>query len=197
MRQALREAEAALAEDEVPIGAIIVYDDPASDSPRVIAAAHNQREQLHDPTAHAEMIAITQAAQALSNWRLEHCTLYVTLEPCPMCAGAIVLARMSRVVYGAADPKAGAAKRSFNCSTTRASTTALKSSRACYRNRAAKSCRNSLPENAALRNGNRDADYVSTDGVEYDIVVVSLKKKAAGGSGRRPRGCPPGRAIKL
>jgi tRNA(adenine34) deaminase len=109
MRQALREAEAALAEDEVPIGAIIVYDDPASDSPRVIAAAHNQREQLRDPTAHAEMIAITQAAQALSNWRLEHCTLYVTLEPCPMCAGAIVLARMPRVVYGAADPKAGAA----------------------------------------------------------------------------------------
>ena len=109
MRQALREAEAALAEDEVPIGAVIVYDDPASDSPRVIAAAHNQREQLRDPTAHAEMIAITQAAQALSNWRLEHCTLYVTLEPCPMCAGAIVLARMPRVVYGAADPKAGAA----------------------------------------------------------------------------------------
>jgi len=109
MRQALREAEAASAEDEVPIGAIIVYDDPASDSPRVIAAAHNQREQLRDPTAHAEMIAITQAAQALSNWRLEHCTLYVTLEPCPMCAGAIVLARMPRVVYGAADPKAGAA----------------------------------------------------------------------------------------
>src|SRR3954452_5634704 len=109
MRHALREAEAALAEDEVPIGAIIVYDDPASDSPRIIAAAHNQREQLRDPTAHAEMIAITQAAQALSNWRLEHCTLYVTLEPCPMCAGAIVLARMPRVIYGAADPKAGAA----------------------------------------------------------------------------------------
>jgi tRNA(adenine34) deaminase len=109
MRHALREAEAALAEDEVPIGAIIVYDNPASDSSRVIAAAHNQREQLRDPTAHAEMIAITQAAQALSNWRLEHCTLYVTLEPCPMCAGAIVLARMPRVVYGAADPKAGAA----------------------------------------------------------------------------------------
>src|SRR5947208_14114934 len=79
MRQALREAEAALAEDEVPIGAIIIYEDPAINSPRVIAAAHNQREQLRDPTAHAEMIAITQAAQALSNWRLEHCTLYVTL----------------------------------------------------------------------------------------------------------------------
>jgi tRNA(adenine34) deaminase len=113
MRQALREAEAALAEDEVPIGAIIVYEDPAINSPRVIAAAHNQREQLRDPTAHAEMIAITQAAQALSNWRLEHCTLSVTLEPCPMCAGAIVLARMPRVVYGAADPKAGAANTLF------------------------------------------------------------------------------------
>ena len=113
MRQALREAEAALAEDEVPIGAIIVYDDARTNSPRVIAAAHNQREQLRDPTAHAEMIAITQAAQALSNWRLEHCTLYVTLEPCPMCAGAIVLARMPRVVYGAADPKAGAANTLF------------------------------------------------------------------------------------
>src|SRR3954451_3855902 len=113
MRQALREAEAALAEDEVPIGAVIVYDESESGARRVIAAAHNQREQLRDPTAHAEMIAITQAAQALNNWRLEHCTLYVTLEPCPMCAGAIVLARMTRVVYGAADPKAGAANTLF------------------------------------------------------------------------------------
>src|SRR4029079_6946520 len=113
MRHALREAEAAQAEDEVPIGAIVVYDDPTSDSPRVIAAAHNQREQLRDPTAHAEMIAITQAAQALSNWRLDRCTLYVTLEPCPMCAGAIVLARMPRVFFGAADPKAGAATTLF------------------------------------------------------------------------------------
>jgi tRNA(adenine34) deaminase len=102
MQLALREAEAARAEDEVPIGALIVRDD------RVIASAHNQREQLHDPTAHAEMIAITQAAEALQSWRLEGCTLYVTLEPCPMCAGAIVLARIPRVVYGAADPKAGA-----------------------------------------------------------------------------------------
>jgi tRNA(adenine34) deaminase len=113
MRQALREAEAALAEDEVPIGAIVVYEDPSGGSPTVIAAAHNQREQLRDPTAHAEMIAITQAAQALNNWRLERCTLYVTLEPCPMCAGAIVLARVPRVVYGAADPKAGAANTLF------------------------------------------------------------------------------------
>jgi tRNA(adenine34) deaminase len=108
MRQALREAQAALDEDEVPIGAVVVCDHPSGGARQVIASAHNMREQLHDPTAHAEMIAITQAAAALGDWRLEHCTLYVTLEPCPMCAGAIVLARMPRVVYGAADPKAGA-----------------------------------------------------------------------------------------
>jgi tRNA(adenine34) deaminase len=102
MRLALREAEAGLAENEVPVGAVVVHGG------RVIAAAHNQREQLHDPTAHAEMIAITQAAAALGSWRLEDTTLYVTLEPCAMCAGAIVLARVPRVVYGATDPKAGA-----------------------------------------------------------------------------------------
>ncbi len=102
MRIALAEAAAALAEDEVPVGAVIVHGE------RVIAAAHNQREQLHDPTAHAEMIAITQAAEALGSWRLEGCTLYVTLEPCPMCAGAILQARVDTLVYGAADPKAGA-----------------------------------------------------------------------------------------
>jgi tRNA(adenine34) deaminase len=113
MRHALREAAAAAAEDEVPIGAIVVRHDLAGGDDRVIAAAHNQREQLHDPTAHAEMLAITQAAEALGNWRLENCTLYVTLEPCPMCAGAIVLARIPRVVYGAADPKAGSAVSLF------------------------------------------------------------------------------------
>jgi tRNA(adenine34) deaminase len=113
MHEALREAKAALEEDEVPIGAVVVYDHPASGERQIIAAAHNQREQLRDPTAHAEMIAITQAAQSLGNWRLERCTLYVTLEPCPMCAGAIVLARIPRVVYGAADPKAGAATTLF------------------------------------------------------------------------------------
>jgi tRNA(adenine34) deaminase len=102
MRMALAEAAAAMAEDEVPVGAVIVRDE------RVIAAAHNQREQLRDPTAHAEMIAITQAAEALQSWRLENCILYVTLEPCSMCAGAIVLARLPMVVYGAVDPKAGA-----------------------------------------------------------------------------------------
>jgi tRNA(adenine34) deaminase len=107
MRLALREAEAAAAEDEVPIGAVILRGG------QVIASAHNQREQLRDPTAHAEMIAITQAAGVLGDWRLEGCTLYVTLEPCPMCAGAIVLARIPRVVYGAADPKAGAAQSLF------------------------------------------------------------------------------------
>jgi tRNA(adenine34) deaminase len=113
MRQALREAEAAGAEDEVPIGCIIVHHDPAGGDDHIIGAAHNQREQLRDPTAHAEMLAITQAAEALGNWRLERCTLYVTLEPCPMCAGAIVLARLPRVVFGAPDPKAGAAATLF------------------------------------------------------------------------------------
>jgi tRNA(adenine34) deaminase len=102
MRRALQEAEQALLEDEVPVGAVIVRQG------RVIAAAHNQRVQLRDPTAHAEMIAITQAATAVGDWRLEDCTLYVTLEPCVMCAGGIVQARIPVVVYGAADPKAGA-----------------------------------------------------------------------------------------
>lgn len=102
MRLAYQEAEAALAEDEVPVGAVIVY------AGRVIASAHNQREQLRDPTAHAEMIAITQAAESMGTWRLEDCALYVTLEPCPMCAGAMVQARIPLVVYGAPDPKAGA-----------------------------------------------------------------------------------------
>src|SRR5437870_11371429 len=103
MVMALDEAAAAAAEDEVPVGAVIV-----SLKQGVIARAHNQREQLHDPTAHAEMIAITQAAQALRSWRLEQSVLYVTLEPCPMCAGAIVQARLPLLVYGATDPKAGA-----------------------------------------------------------------------------------------
>jgi tRNA(adenine34) deaminase len=102
MRLALEEARAAAAEDEVPVGATVVA------AGRVVASAHNQREQLEDPTAHAEMIAITQAASALGSWRLERCTLYVTLEPCPMCAGAILQARVPVVVWGALDPKAGA-----------------------------------------------------------------------------------------
>ena len=108
MRLALREAERAYLEDEVPVGAVIVHGES------IIAAAHNQREQLHDPTAHAEMIAITQAAEALGSWRLDACVMYVTLEPCPMCAGAIIQARIPWVVYGAADPKAGAVDSLFH-----------------------------------------------------------------------------------
>ena len=102
MGRALELAMAAATADEVPVGAVIVRDSA------VIAAAGNQRESLHDPTAHAEMIAITQAAAALEDWRLEQTTLYVTLEPCVMCAGAIVQSRIPRVVFGAQDPKAGA-----------------------------------------------------------------------------------------
>jgi tRNA(adenine34) deaminase len=102
MRLALEEARAAAEKDEVPVGAVIVA------AGRVVASGHNQREQLQDPTAHAEMIALTQAAASLGSWRLEGCILYVTLEPCPMCAGAILQARVPAVVWGTADPKAGA-----------------------------------------------------------------------------------------
>ncbi|QGJ71676.1 tRNA-specific adenosine deaminase [Planctomycetales bacterium 10988] len=111
MGMAIREAEAAAKADEVPVGAIIVHQEP--EGGRVIAAAHNQRETLHDPTAHAEILAITQAAESLQDWRLEDCTLFVTLEPCPMCAGAILQARIPCVVYGASDPKAGAVDSLF------------------------------------------------------------------------------------
>ena len=114
MRHALREAQAAFDEDEVPIGALVVFDDPTGGGPRIIGAAHNQREQLRDPTAHAEMIAITQAAEALENWRLEGAEIFVTLEPCPMCAGALVNSRVARIVYGADDPIAGACGSVFN-----------------------------------------------------------------------------------
>ena len=102
MREALREAERAGDAGEVPVGCVIVHAN------LVVARAHNQREQLKDPTAHAEILALTQAAAALDDWRLEGATLYVTLEPCTMCAGAIVLARVDRLVFGAFDPKAGA-----------------------------------------------------------------------------------------
>jgi tRNA(adenine34) deaminase len=104
MRLAVREAELALAHDDVPVGAVIV--DAAGE---VIATGHNERELRQDPSAHAEMIALRAAARAIGHWRLLGTTLYVTLEPCAMCAGAIVLARIPRVVYGTADPKAGAA----------------------------------------------------------------------------------------
>jgi tRNA(adenine34) deaminase len=107
MGEALKLATAALEHDEVPVGCVIVHEG------RAIGRAHNQRETLQDPTAHAEMIAITQAAEALSSWRLSGCTLYVTLEPCAMCAGAMVLARLDRLVYGAGDPKAGAVASVF------------------------------------------------------------------------------------
>ena len=108
MQMALKEAEAAAVEGEVPVGAVIARDG------RILGRAHNQRETLTDPTAHAEIIAITQAAGALEAWRLEGATMYVTLEPCPMCAGALVLARVKRLVYGAADPKAGACGTLYN-----------------------------------------------------------------------------------
>lgn len=107
MRAALQLARQAYDEGEVPIGAVIVHDG------RIIGEGYNQRESLKDPTAHAEMIAITQAAQSLESWRLLDCTIYVTLEPCPMCAGAIVLARIPTVIYGTTDPKAGACHSLF------------------------------------------------------------------------------------
>jgi tRNA(adenine34) deaminase len=102
MRLALREAERALEHDDVPIGAVIAHDG------EVLAAGHNERERLQDPTAHAEMIALREASRALGSWRVLDSALYVTLEPCAMCAGAIVLGRVGRVVFGASDPKAGA-----------------------------------------------------------------------------------------
>lgn len=103
MEQALREARKALAAEEVPVGAVVVHEG------RIIARAWNQVETLRDATAHAEMLALTAAQQALGDWRLERCTLYVTKEPCPMCAGAIVHCRPDRVVFGCPDAKAGAA----------------------------------------------------------------------------------------
>ena len=101
MRLALEEAQKAAAEGEIPVGAVLIKDG------EVIAAAHNRREADHDPSAHAEMLCMRQAAQALGDWRLRGCTLYVTLEPCPMCAGAMVMSQLGRCVYGAADEKQG------------------------------------------------------------------------------------------
>ncbi len=102
MRLALREAELASAHDDVPIGAVVAQGGEA------IAVAHNERELRHDPTAHAEILALREAGRLARSWRLLDATLYVTLEPCAMCAGALVLARVARVVFGAGDPKAGA-----------------------------------------------------------------------------------------
>jgi len=108
MRIAIDQARIAEENGDVPIGAVIVHKDT------IIAKAYNQREQLQDPTAHAEIIALTQAASALENWHLDDCTIYVTLEPCCMCAGALVLARVDRLVYGCDDPKTGAVKSLYN-----------------------------------------------------------------------------------
>ena len=102
MRAALAEARRALDEGEVPVGCVIIHEGS------VIGRGHNQVERMHDATAHAEIVAIGAASSALGDWRLSECTLFVTLEPCAMCAGAIVLARVGRVVYGALDPRAGA-----------------------------------------------------------------------------------------
>ena len=102
MALALREAVAAADEGEAPVGVVIIH------AGEVVGRAHNQREALRDPTAHAEVLAITQAAAALERWRLSGCRMYVTMEPCCMCAGAIVLARLDMLIYGAKDPKAGA-----------------------------------------------------------------------------------------
>ena len=103
MRLAIAEAERALAHDDVPIGSVVVRDG------ELVGAGHNERELRQDPTAHAEVLALREASRAIGSWRMLDCVLYVTLEPCAMCAGAIVLGRVPRVVYGCADPKAGAA----------------------------------------------------------------------------------------
>ena len=108
MRAAIEAARIAEDNGDVPIGAVIVCEN------RIIGKAYNQREQLADPTAHAEIIALTQAAAARQNWRLNGCTMYVTLEPCPMCAGALVLSRMDRLCYGCSDPKSGACGSLYN-----------------------------------------------------------------------------------
>jgi tRNA(adenine34) deaminase len=108
MKQALIEAQLALKKEEVPIGAVVVHED------KIIGRGHNQVESLNDPTAHAEIIAIGAAATFLNSWRLSEASLYVTLEPCAMCAGALVLSRTKRLVYGTKDPKAGACGSLFN-----------------------------------------------------------------------------------
>ena len=108
MGEALRQAAKAYEAEEVPVGAVVVREG------RIIARASNQVELLKDATAHAEMLAVTQAEEVVGDWRLSDCTLYVTKEPCPMCAGAIVHVRLARVVFGASDPKAGAAGTALN-----------------------------------------------------------------------------------
>jgi tRNA(adenine34) deaminase len=109
MRLAIAEAKLAMADDEVPVGCVVVDDATGA----IIGRGHNRRETHSDPTAHAEIIALRQAAAARGHWRLDGCTLFVTLEPCPMCAGALVNGRINRLVYGCTDPKAGAAGTLF------------------------------------------------------------------------------------
>lgn len=110
MREAMAEADLAAEAGDVPVGCVIVHEPTG----RIIGRAHNLREQTQDPTAHAEIVAMRQAATTLGHWRLVECALVVTLEPCAMCAGALVNARVPRVIYGAADPKAGAAGSLMN-----------------------------------------------------------------------------------
>ena len=108
MTEALKEAEKSANFDEVPVGAVIVKDG------KIIARGHNLRETKNDPTAHAEIVAIRKACKKLKSWRLEDCTIYVTIEPCSMCAGALLWTRIKRIVYGASDPKGGALGSSYN-----------------------------------------------------------------------------------
>ena len=108
MRRALEEAEEAARKGEVPVGAVVARGD------EILATAHNERETAGDPTAHAELLALRRAAERLGGWRLSGCTLYATLEPCPMCAGALLAARVARLVFGAPDPKAGACGSLYN-----------------------------------------------------------------------------------
>ena len=108
MAAAINQADIAAENGDVPVGVVIVYEN------KIIAKGYNQRHQLNDPTAHAEIIALTAAAEYIGNWRLHGCTIYVTLEPCCMCAGACVLARLDRLVFGCDDPKAGACGSLYN-----------------------------------------------------------------------------------
>lgn len=121
MEQAIALAEVSGAAGEVPVGAIVV-----GPNGQAIATATNRRERDHDPTAHAEILALRAAGEVLQTWHLNNCTLYVTLEPCPMCAGALVLARLGLLVYGADDPKAGAVRTVFNLPDSKCSNHRLK-----------------------------------------------------------------------